>query len=430
MLEFDPAWYMRAYPQVASEITSGRWASAIDHYQQVGRQEGFSPNGLFDEVWYRDAYADVRSAIQAGSIVSGYFHYCAGGSRDGRNPNSWFDETWYRRAYPEVAEAIQAGTLTCAYQHYLSDGAREGLAPNQDLWESWNPRGADTPVSGYHEWMEEAYARRRRQYPANREPNLISLVTSAYNTPIEFLRILVDSVMAQDYGHSGAFDWVVVDNGSTDPAVVAELQALSRHPIVRFFRVERNLGIMGGMRYGVQRATGRYIVPLDSDDYLYPDAVRIMASSIQSHRYPALLFSDEDKVEGNEFFEAYIKPGWDPVLFFHSCYIAHLCAIDRGLATLVGAYSDDRSRGCHDWDTFMRFYLAGYEPVHVPEVLYSWRRHPGSCAGDIGSKDYIHDSHRNTLQRFLNASPHPERYRLDYSPLFPADPRLADWEEI
>ena len=55
MLEFDPAWYMRAYPQVASAIASGRWTSALDHYQQVGNKEGLSPNGLFDEVWYRDA---------------------------------------------------------------------------------------------------------------------------------------------------------------------------------------------------------------------------------------------------------------------------------------------------------------------------------------------------------------------------------------
>jgi hypothetical protein len=220
---------------------------------------------------------------------------------------------------------------------------------------------------------------------------------------------------------------VVLDNGSTDPATVAELQLLSRRSFVRLYRVERNLGIMGGMRYAVRRAVGRYVVPVDSDDYLYPDAVRILASSIQKHGYPALLYSDEDKVEGDEYFEAYLKPAWDPVLFFHSCYIAHLDAIDRGLAMMLDAYSDDRSRGCHDWDTFMRFYLAGYQPQHVPEVLYSWRRHPGSCAGDIASKDYIHDSHRNTLQRFLDAAPQPERYHLDYSPLFQ---RTPDWRII
>jgi O-antigen biosynthesis protein len=276
----------------------------------------------------------------------------------------------------------------------------------------------------YSEWIDEAMIRRLRQYPAQREPELISLVTSAYNTPVEFLRLLADSVLGQDFGAGTVFDWVLVDNGSTDPATIAELQALSQHQAVRFYRVEQNLGIMGGMRFGAQKATGRYIVPVDSDDYVRPDAVRILAWFIQTHHYPALLYSDEDKVEDGKFFEAYFKPAWDPVLFFHSCYIAHLCAIDRGLAAMLGAYSDDRSRGCHDWDTFMRFFLAGYEPVHVPEVLYSWRRHSGSCAGDITSKDYIHSSHRNTLQRFLNAAPSPDYYQLNYSPLFQQTP---DW---
>jgi glycosyltransferase involved in cell wall biosynthesis len=426
MLEFDPAWYMSAYPQVASEIASGRWASAFDHYQQLGSQEGLSPNGLFDEVWYRNAYPDVRGAIQTGSVVSGYFHYCAGGNRDGRNPNSWFDETWYRRAYPEIGEAIQAGTLTCAYQHYLSNGAREGLAPNQFLWESWSPTRADTHVPDYSEWIEEAQTRRRR-YTAKQEPSLISLVTPVHNTPIEFLRRLAASVIAQDFGAGTVFEWVLVDNGSTDQLVIEELLELTLHDFVRVFRSETNLGIMGGTRYAVRRARGRYVVPVDHDDLLYPDAVRIMTSFIQKRGYPPLLYSDEDKVEGSEFFEAYLKPAWDPVLFFHSCYIAHLCAIDRGLAAMLGAYQDDASRGCPDWDTFMRFFLAGYEPVHVPEVLYSWRRHAGSTAGNIDSKDYIHSSHRNTLQRFINASRHSERYSLEYSPLFN---RTPDWRIV
>ncbi len=40
MLEFDAAFYVRAYPQVASEVASGQWASALDHYQQLGSQGG------------------------------------------------------------------------------------------------------------------------------------------------------------------------------------------------------------------------------------------------------------------------------------------------------------------------------------------------------------------------------------------------------
>lgn len=422
MLSFNEGWYLNAYPHVQAEIAAGRWSHALAHYEHEGAQKGCSPNAFFDEAWYRVAYPDVRNAIDAGAIRSGYWHYVSVGSQEERSPNAWFDERWYRFAYPEIAEAIRAGTFDCAYQHYLADGLREGRAPNAFVWDS--QRRTDIQRTGYGEWIEAAVRLRRTRYPAKRELGLISLVTSAYNTPVEFLQVLADSVLSQDFGVGTVFDWVIVDNGSTDSATIAALNALSLKRGVRFYRVEQNLGIMGGMRFGVQRATGRYIVPVDSDDYLRPDAVRILAWYIKAYGYPELLYSDEDKIENGEFFEAYFKPRWDPVLFVHSCYIAHLCAIDRGLATILGAYSDDRSRGCHDWDTFMRFFLAGYEPVHVPEVLYSWRRHSGSCAGDIASKDYIHSSHRITLQRFLNAASASEYYQLNYSPLFQ---RTPDW---
>ena len=73
--------------------------------------------------------------------------------------------------------------------------------------------------------------------------------------------------------------------------------------------------------------------------------------------------------------DPYDKPGWDPVLFFHSCYIAHLCCFSRDVAMSVGVYSDDGVTGCHDYDTFTRFYLNGYEPRHISEIVYSWRMH-------------------------------------------------------
>jgi O-antigen biosynthesis protein len=276
----------------------------------------------------------------------------------------------------------------------------------------------------YAQWMRWSLGNRRSMYVPRHEPGLLSFVTSAYNTPLEFLSVLADSVRAQDFGSDGAFEWVVVDNGSTDVSVKEYLSKLSELSFVRYIRVEDNLGIIGGMAQGVRWARGRYILPLDSDDYIYPDCARIVASWIQQSNYPALLYSDEDKLEGSELVEPYLKPDWDPVLFVNSCYIAHLCAIDRGLAIMLGCYTDPKSSGCHDWDTFIRFVIAGYEPVHISEVLYSWRKHPQSCAANIDSKSYIHTSHQNALQKFLNAQQHPELYYLEGSPLFNGTP---DW---
>ncbi len=162
---------------------------------------------------------------------------------------------------------------------------------------------------------------------------------------------------------------------------------------------------------------GRYVLPVDADDYLYPDAFRVVTSFLRRADYPALLYTDEDKVIGTRFFEPYLKPDWDPVLLLNSAYIAHLGVIDRKKALELGAYTDARTEGSPDWDLFIRFMIAGYTAAHIPEVLYSWRVHAHSTADDSAIKPYVHSSQKAALQRFLDAQPNPEKFSIEYSPL-------------
>ena len=270
--------------------------------------------------------------------------------------------------------------------------------------------------------MADWVSHRRSLYRVAQEPGLLSFVTPAWNTDVAYLRVLADSVLGQRGGTK--FEWLILDNGSRAPETIEFLGRLARFPCVRLHRVEENLGIIGGMRFCLKHAQGRYILPLDHDDYLYPDCVQILTWHIKTNNYPLLVYSDEDKLIGETYAYAYFKPAWDPVLFLNSCYIAHLCAIDRTLALELGAYTDNGVEGSPDWDTFMRFLLAGHTPVHVPEVIYSWRMHQGSTAFNTHSKSYIHDSQKRVLNKFLSAQTRADLYRLDMSPLFDGRP---DW---
>ncbi|MET4608340.1 glycosyltransferase involved in cell wall biosynthesis [Bradyrhizobium sp. JR4.1] len=275
--------------------------------------------------------------------------------------------------------------------------------------------------SDYEAYRKTSLARRRQDGMYHQTPGLLSFVTTAYNTDPRFLEELSNSVFRQDGGMH--FEWLVLDNGSTEEGTRRALARLARHPGVRLERVEGNRGIIGGMRYCLERASGRYILPLDSDDLIEPDCVHVLTRFIEDNNYPALLFTDEDKLDSGRFHTPYFKPDWDPVLFLHSCYIAHLCAIDRELAVQFGLYSDGSAEGCHDWDSFIRFMLAGKQAKHVPEVLYSWRMHTASTSGNIESKSYITESHQRTLQRFLDRSG-ATNIELVNSPLFQYN---VDW---
>ncbi|CAN7397886.1 glycosyltransferase [Phenylobacterium sp. LjRoot225] len=263
---------------------------------------------------------------------------------------------------------------------------------------------------------------RLREYNEPQHPGLLSFITTVWNTDPAYLQPLAASVFEQEGGTK--FEWFILDNGSTDPRTRAALERIGAHPCVRLERVEENLGIIGGMKYCLDRASGRYVLPLDSDDLLSLDCVRIMTTAIVENNYPPLLYSDEDKLRGQEHVLPYFKPDWDPVLFLHSCYIAHLCALDRILALECGCYTDAAAEGSHDWDSFTRFHLARHTPVHVPEVIYSWRMHENSTSENIASKPVVYSSHQAVISRFLSGGAKPDLYSVAESPLFGGMP---DW---
>ena len=269
----------------------------------------------------------------------------------------------------------------------------------------------------YERWIAQRLIDRRAKYGETPEPGLFSIVTPVWDgSPVKYLNALARSIAPQN--ENGASEWVVVDNGCSRPDLLGALGSLGGQRWVKLIRLDSNRGIIHGMRRCLEEASGRYILPVDADDLLYPDALRIVASAVKAHDYPVLLYTDEDKAIGSRFYQPYLKPGWDPVLLLNSAYIAHLGVIDREKALALGAYSDVGTEGSPDWDLFVRFLIAGYEGVHIPEVAYSWRVHARSTADDDASKTYIGSSQRRVLQRYLDAHPHGAKFELEQSPLF------------
>ena len=222
------------------------------------------------------------------------------------------------------------------------------------------------PPDRYGAWLEHRIEHRRDDYPAPELPDelLFSLATAVWNTPAEFLRALADSVLDQDLDEG--WEWVILDNGSTNQETLAVLDQLRGTPRVSIERSESNLGILGGLRRCLELATGRYLLHLDHDDVLTPDALRVAASHLVANGLPEAFYSDEDKVLGRRQLEPYLKPDWDPVLFSNSCYIAHLCGVDRERALELDAYLDPSTEASPDWDLFTRFVNAGVDPSSHP----------------------------------------------------------------
>lgn len=268
----------------------------------------------------------------------------------------------------------------------------------------------------YPRWIVQRMERRQQEFVTPADKPLFSILTPVYNTPKQFLTELTQSIFAQDY----PFEWVIADDCSTLPETLTMLDELRKDPRVRFVRLPSNGGIMRATRAAFDAARGRYVLPVDHDDLLYPDALRVMAAGLEKAGWPALAYSDEDKIHEDSIpCQPFFKPDWDPALFMNCCYVAHLCAIDRAVGHQAELYTDNEARGCHDWDTVTRMVRLGHVPAHIPEVLYSWRIHPGSTASfHDRAKMYTLDCQKYILEKHLGTLVPPHKIEVRTNPLF------------
>jgi glycosyltransferase involved in cell wall biosynthesis len=215
---------------------------------------------------------------------------------------------------------------------------------------------------------------------------LFSIVTPVYNTPLDVLEQMVDSVVDQSLD-----DWelVLVDDCSTDDGV-RQLLRTRAEADPRIILIERaeNGHIVVASNDGVRAARGQFIALLDHDDLLVPHALERMAAAIAAEPEVDYLYSDEDKVDpAGRFFDEFTKPGWSPEQLRGHMYTCHFSVLRTSLVREVGGFHVGYE-GSQDHDLALRVTERARKIVHVPEILYHWRVVPGSAAGDPHAKPY------------------------------------------
>src|SRR5215210_2105808 len=107
-------------------------------------------------------------------------------------------------------------------------------------------------------------SRDRTSDPGSAGTPLVSVIIPCYNQA-HFLGEAIESVLGQSYPN---FEIVVVDDGSPDDT--AEVAA--RYPEVRYI-CQDNQGLSAARNTGLGQSEGEYVVFLDADDRLLPEAL-------------------------------------------------------------------------------------------------------------------------------------------------------------
>ncbi len=254
---------------------------------------------------------------------------------------------------------------------------------------------------------EEYYAfYAKRQEPSKRELRrqaseafspapLFSIVVPLYQTPLPYLKDLIDSVLGQSYAN-----WqLCLADGSRDIVIEQYIREnYGKDRRISYRHLEDNTGISGNTNEALAMADGDYIVFADHDDTLTPDALYENMLRIRDYPDAELLYSDEDLMdaEGRPY-DPHFKPDFNLDYLRSINYICHLVVVKRSLYEKVGNLNSAYD-GAQDYDFVLRCVEQAKAVCHIPKVLYHWRSHSGSTAGNEDSKQYAIDAGRHALE--------------------------------
>lgn len=259
----------------------------------------------------------------------------------------------------------------------------------------------------YKEWYEEhcptkEELMRQREVEFSVQP-LISIVVPTYQTPIPFLKDMIDSVRKQSYEK---WELCIADgslNGDeNDTKVIRVREELNRYSMedkrIKVVYLEENQGIAENTNQALALATGEYIGLFDHDDMLTPDALYEIVKAINDYDYD-VMYTDEDKISENshDYKKPVFKPDYSPELLCANNYITHFFVAKKSIVDRLEGFRKEYD-GSQDYDFIFRCVELAKKVGHVSKVLYHWRMHGGSVAGDPTSKMYAYDAGKKAIQ--------------------------------
>ena len=200
---------------------------------------------------------------------------------------------------------------------------------------------------------------------------LVSVVIPCYNQA-HFVGDAIDSVLAQTWPQR---EIIVVDDGSRDDVAAV----VTRCADVRLLR-QTNQGVSAARNHGLRECRGEYVVFLDADDRLTPQAIESHLHYLQARPDCAIaaghyreiaadgrvLATPKQRCVTSEHYKTLLGGGdcvWLPAAVMYR----------RAELEAIGGWNEARS-GCADWDLYLR--IAQRYPIccHT-EIVAEYRQH-------------------------------------------------------
>lgn len=217
-------------------------------------------------------------------------------------------------------------------------------------------------------------------------PPRISVLMTVFNAG-EFLPASVESILAQSRAD---FEFVIVDDASSDGSFERLRDFAARDSRITLLRNKANLGQTASLNLGIRAARGDWIARQDADDLSLPGRLHVTARLIEATPNLAIvgtngwIIDERDVVTGlihAPLSDAGIR--WS--MPFRNPFIHAATAFRRTQPTGEPVQYDERFRICQDWELWSRL-VAGGCARNSPERLVAYRHRENSLSHESAGR--------------------------------------------
>jgi glycosyltransferase involved in cell wall biosynthesis len=229
---------------------------------------------------------------------------------------------------------------------------------------------------------------------------LVSIIIPCYNQAI-YLKESAESAIRQSYKN---IEIIIVNDGSQDNTQEILENLRKKYPERIKVISQKNSGLSLARNAGIEKAKGRYIVPLDADDLLSEKMIEMSMNTMVE--YNADIVYSGYRLFGTVNRKNYLKPFYkNIILYWNVCSATAL--YKKEVWKTIGGYKENMHGGYEDWEFWINAYKHNFKFQHINEILWSYRRKETSMVEDAKKKD-------NYLRAKIIMN-HPELYTIDYT---------------
>lgn len=196
---------------------------------------------------------------------------------------------------------------------------------------------------------------------------LVSVILPCYNQGI-YLSEALESLIHQTY-----INWeaIVVNDGSQDCTEEVALTYTRKDKRFQYI-CQENKGLSAARNFGISKAKGKYILPLDSDDYLAPNYIKACVEILDKFPKYTLVYTQTHLCGiKDEIWNLPVYVDYKSFLLGNRIVCTALYRKEDCLK--VGGYDEQMRVGLEDWEFYIRLLAKDKEVFQISEPLFFYR---------------------------------------------------------